>query len=47
LLVNRFLITKKPKYLFWSIEADSNVMMDPFCAETLNWWRNLLRLSDS
>ena len=42
LLVNRFLITKKPKYLFWSIESDSNVMMDPFCTETLNWWRNLL-----
>ncbi|MBT3475499.1 hypothetical protein HN460_01005 [bacterium] len=42
LLVNRFLITKKPKYLFWSIEADPNVIMDPFCVETVNWWRSLL-----
>ena len=42
LLVNKFLNTKKPKFLFWSIEADSNVMMDPFCVETVNYWKSML-----
>jgi hypothetical protein len=45
LLVNRFLNTKKPKFLFWSIEADSNVITDPFCVETINHWRNLLSVT--
>ena len=40
LLVNKFLNTKEPKFLFWSIEADSNVIMDPFCVETVNYWKS-------
>ena len=47
LLVNRFLNTKNPKFLFWSIEKDSNVLMDSFCMETINYWRGLLIESNS
>ena len=45
--INRFLNTKNPKFLFWSIEKDSNVLMDPFCVEPINYWRGLLIESNS
>ena len=38
LLVNRFIHTRMPKFLFWSIEADFNTLMDPFFIETINYW---------
>ncbi|MFL2630708.1 MAG: hypothetical protein ACJ0OP_03000 [Thermodesulfobacteriota bacterium] len=42
LLINKYLLTRKPKYLFWSIEFDSNSLMDPFLVETVNFWKELL-----
>ena len=42
LLVNKYLKTKKPKFLYWAIEADPNVLVDPFCVETINHWTDLL-----
>ena len=41
LLINKYLSTKKPKYLFWSLERDINVLMDPFFVETITYWTNL------
>tara|TARA_Y100001970_G_C14255813_1_gene875279 strand:- start:4784 stop:5536 length:753 start_codon:yes stop_codon:yes gene_type:complete len=46
LLVNRFLQTKMPKFLYWSIEADPNVLMDPFCMETICYWTDSLNESN-
>ena len=46
-MINKYLSTKKPKYLFWCLEVDSNSLMDPFVVETINSWRDyMLNLGD-
>ena len=40
ILINRYIVTKKPKYLFWALEHDPNVLMDPFFVETITYWVN-------
>ena len=35
LLVNKYLITRSPKYLFWALEFDPNVLMDPYFVKQL------------
>lgn len=45
ILINKFLSTKKPYYLFWAIERDTNVLMDPFAVETITYWTNLINES--
>ena len=44
-MINKFLSTKKPYYLFWAIERDTNVLMDPFAVETITYWTNLINES--
>ena len=46
LLINKYLETKKSKYLLWSIEFDSNTLMDPNVMESINWWRTIIDTSN-
>ena len=39
-------MTKSPKYLFWALEFDTNVLMDPFFVETVNYWSILLNSNE-
>ncbi len=47
ILINKFLSTKKACYLFWAIERDTNVLMDPFVVETITYWTNLINESQN
>ena len=47
ILINKFLSTKKPYYLFWAIERDVNVLMDPFAVEAITYWTNLINDSQN
>ena len=45
-MINKYLETKKSKYLLWSIEFDSNTLMDPNVMESINWWRTIIDTSN-